>query len=153
MNWSHSELRRRLASNPDLSLETPLGRVRSPRTHETVTGEHVSLSVQEDCAQTLYDYMRIHAPDLYPQFIREYRFGRFRIDLAIPSQLLACEVDGGQWQAGGGKHGSVRDYQKTRQLTMAGYRLLRFTASEVRNDPLGVIEEIREALCTLTTHD
>lgn len=141
MNWSLAELRRRLAANPDLSLERPLEATRRPRTR----GRGESASTTYDAADELLARLRTLAPDVPPP-IRDYPLDRFRIDLAWPSAMLAIEVDGGQWAAGGGKHGSKRDYQKTRRIVAAGWRLLRFTAGEVKDNPLGVIAEIREAL-------
>lgn len=76
---------------------------------------------------------------------REYPFGSFRIDLADEAAKLAVEIDGGLSNARGGKHGTNRDYAKTRALVGAGWRLYRFTSSEVRTDPLRVLREIAEA--------
>jgi len=99
----------------------------------------------EDVADVLLAEMRRLAPDM-PQPIRDCRFLTFKIDLAYPALLLAIEVDGGQAMARGGRHGGNRDYQKTRELTLAGWRLLRFTSNEVRTDPLRCIEDIRRGL-------
>ena len=102
-------------------------------------------SGQTDGAETLAAELRRLAGDL-PLGIREYPFDRWRVDLAWPSALLAVEVDGGQWKAGGGKHGRASDYVKLRRLTLAGWRVLRFTVGEVASDPLGCIADIRQAL-------
>lgn len=146
MNISLAELKRRLKRNPDLSLETPLDLVSGPRNVETVDGAIVALNAPQDGAETLYDYIRIHAPDLYPMIIREYRFDRWRVDLAIPSALLAIEVNGGRYLPGGGKHGTERDRLKIRRLTLAGWRVLEYSTELLNTNPIGIIEEIREAL-------
>jgi very-short-patch-repair endonuclease len=119
-----------LALNPDLS---------DPTTRRQTSG-------QEDCADRLLDEMRVHAKDLAPLFIRDYKFDRWKIDLAIPSALLAVEVNGGYSNARGGKHGTNKDHRKIRMLTRAGWRVFVFTANEVRTDPLEVIKEIKELL-------
>lgn len=103
-------------------------------------------SGQEDCADTLLAQMRAHAPTLAPRFIRDYKFDRWLIDLAVPSSLLAIEVNGGYSHARGGKHGTDKDHRKIRMLTRAGWRVFIFTAHEVRTNPLGVIDEIKELL-------
>ena len=99
-----------------------------------------------DTADTLLAQIRVLASDLFPMFIREYPFDRWRVDLAIPSSLLAVEVNGGRWLPGGGKHGTERDRKKIRRLTLAGWRVLEYSTEIIANDPLGVIAEIRSAL-------
>lgn len=101
---------------------------------------------QEDCADLLLDQMGIHAKDLARLFIRDYKFDRWKVDLAIPSSLFGVEVNGGYSNAKGGKHGTNRDHRKIRMLIHSGWRIFIFTANEVRTDPLGVIKEIREYL-------
>lgn len=103
-------------------------------------------SGQEDCADRLLDEMRVHDKRLAAQFIRDYKFDRWRIDLAIPSSQFALEVNGGYSNARGGKHGTNRDHRKIRMLIRAGWKVYIFTANEVRTDPLGVIAEIKELL-------
>ena len=143
MNWSYAELRRRLKANPQLALEYPYDVVGAI---ESRAGGKSGIPVSNDQAETLYALLRIHAPDLYPQVIREYRFDRWRIDLAVPSSLLAIEVNGGRWLPGGGKHGTESDRRKIRKLTLAGWRVLEYSTEMLANDPLAIIEEIREAL-------
>jgi very-short-patch-repair endonuclease len=99
----------------------------------------------EDCADRLLAEIRRLAPDL-PAPERDRPFLTFRIDLAWPACCLAVEVNGGLHRAGGGKHATSRDHQKMRELTLAGWRPLVFTSSEVRSDPLGCIADIRRAL-------
>lgn len=148
-----AELRQLCIDNPDFAarnaqeLKKLTGSVLSDDARKLNPGVGSISSAAVDAAQTLYDQMRVHAPDVCDWFIREYHFENFRIDLADPQHMIAIEVDGGQFKPGGGKHGSKRDYQKTRRIAAAKWTLLRFTAEEVNDNPLGVIAEIREALC------
>jgi very-short-patch-repair endonuclease len=60
------------------------------------------------------------------------------------AQKLLVEVDGGEWQARSGHktgHGLRRDREKDRAAQMLGYRVFRFTGSEVKDGTaLRVIE-------------
>lgn len=118
-----------LALNPELRGET----------------RRKATAVHADRADWLLDHLRVLAPDV-PTPIRDYPFLTFKIDLAWPAQMLATEVNGGLMREGGGKHATSRDHQKIRQMVLAGWRVLIFTSSEVRNDPLMCITDIRAAL-------
>lgn len=143
MNWTLAELRRRLKANPQLALEYPYDAVSAT---ERRAGGKSGIPQSNDQAETLYALLRVHASDVYPLFIREYKFDRWRIDLAVPSSLLAVEINGGRWLPGGGKHGTEQDRKKIRKLTLAGWRVLEYSTEMLANDPLAIIEEIREAL-------
>jgi len=151
MRYTMAELRQ-LCDNPDFAAlnAAELKKLTEPSVSHAVRElnptAHRALSSRYDAADTLTDYIRTLAPELYPLFVRDYPFQRFRIDLAHVATKLAIEVDGGQWKAGGGKHGSKRDYEKINALTMAGWRVIRFRAIDMRADPIGTIEQIREAL-------
>ena len=86
-----------------------------------------------------------------PPAIRELKAieGRqFRLDLAWPEQKLAVEVHGGVFI--GGRHtrgvGFSSDCEKTRLLVLMGWRMLPFTGEDVRERPVYVLDQIREAL-------
>jgi very-short-patch-repair endonuclease len=69
---------------------------------------------------------------------------RFRLDIALPAARLAIEVDGWEWH---GKHKGdfTRDRERQNLLTLHGWRILRFTAGQIRKDVAGCIEMIRQA--------
>ena len=149
MHYSKTALRRLLSSNTDITLSDPRALAEKPVSASVRALNDAAavkaITAQEDTADLLLAHIRTLAPEM-AQPIRDLPFDRYKIDLAWKDCKLAVEVDGGQYAAGGGKHGGRADYVKTRRLTMAGWRLLRFTAGEVRDDPLAVIREIREAL-------
>lgn len=107
------------------------------------TGTRRALAGVEDCADRLLAEIQTHARDL-PAPVRDWRFQTFKVDLYWPG--LAVEVNGGYANARGGKHGTARDHQKIRELTLAGLTVLVFTSGEVRADPLGCIADIRRGL-------
>lgn len=70
---------------------------------------------------------------------------RFEIDVAFPRRLVAIEIDGWQY------HGKFlrdfkRDREKDRVLTEYGWRILRFTAGEVRGDVYRCVSIVERVL-------
>lgn len=68
----------------------------------------------------------------------EFRFcpeRRWRFDFAWPKERLAVEIEGGAWIAG--RHvrgkGYEQDCEKYNEAALRGWRLLRFTARQVRD--------------------
>lgn len=70
--------------------------------------------------------------------VREYKFHperRWRFDFCFPESKLAIEIDGGTWS--GGRHttgiGFRNDCEKMNNAVLLGWRMLRFTADQVRS--------------------
>ncbi len=85
---------------------------------------------------------------------REWCFApprRWRFDFSWPEAGLAVEIDGGTWA--GGRHtrgaGFARDCEKFNYATLAGWRVLRFTAQMVADGT--ALETVRRALGMETT--
>lgn len=147
-----AELRAICMANPDFAarnaqeLKKLTGSVLSDDVRKLNIGIGSALIASQDSAQALYDLMRVHAHNLYVQFVRELPFEEYRIDLAAPRAMLAVECNGGRWLPGGGKHGTERDRRKIRRLTLAGWMTLEYSTELLETDPRGIIEEIRTAL-------
>jgi very-short-patch-repair endonuclease len=71
-------------------------------------------------------------------YTSEYRFHetrKWRVDFAFLMPKVAIEIEGGTWVSGrhnrgAGMHG---DMEKYNELTLAGWRLLRFTGDMVKS--------------------
>jgi very-short-patch-repair endonuclease len=89
-----------------------------------------------------------------PAPVREFRFipGRlYRADFAFPGERLLVECEGGVFARrgqGGGWHQSVGGYlddlRKYNLATLYGYRVLRFSAKEIKDGT--ALREIEQAL-------
>lgn len=104
-----------------------------------------------DLESTLTWQMRV---DNLPEPQTEYRFDdarRWRFDFAWPDRRLAVEVNGGEWSEG--RHnragGMAADYEKLNAATIAGWRVLQFTGSQVRDGT--AVDTIRRALAEFDT--
>ena len=69
---------------------------------------------------------------------------KYRLDIALPDARLAIEVDGWEWH---GKHKGdfTRDRERQNLLTLHGWRILRFTAGQIRRDIQACIKMIEQA--------
>ncbi len=75
-----------------------------------------------------------------PPHEREYKFAtdigrRWRFDFAWPGQCVAVEVDGGQWQARGGRHARDSDREKGNEAAARGWRVLHLSGEMLADDP------------------
>lgn len=70
---------------------------------------------------------------------------KYRVDIAIPSERIAIEIDGWQWH---GKHKGdfVRDRERQNLITAECWQFLRFTAGMIRKDMAGCLELVRKTL-------
>jgi very-short-patch-repair endonuclease len=68
---------------------------------------------------------------------REHRFctRRWRFDFCWPLDMLAAEVDGGEWTRGRHNRGAgmAADNEKINEATLLGWRVFRFTGEQVQN--------------------
>jgi len=92
---------------------------------------------------------QLYAPDC-ERPLEQYRFcpgRRWAFDFAFPwaTPPLAVECDGGQWAAHGGRHNTDADREKLNAAAALGWRVMRFSASMLR-DPEAVVAMVREAL-------
>lgn len=98
--------------------------------------------------------LQMHPPE------REFRFceRRWRFDFAWPSHWVAVEIDGGIFV--GGRHvdplGGHGDRDKLNRATILGWKVLRFDAKHLRDDPSSVFHQVMDALgafCVEDSHD
>ena len=91
--------------------------------------------------------MALHLRALNIEFVREYRFDavrRWRFDFAIPSRMIAVEVEGGQWT--GGRHtrgaGFEADLEKYQAALRQGWTVYRCSPAMVKNGQAAQTVEI-----------
>lgn len=70
------------------------------------------------------------------------------VDFLWPDQRLVVEVDGYQFH--GHRRGFERDRRRDQQLVAAGYRVVRVTWIQLRDEPIAVITSIAQALALST---
>ena len=92
------------------------------------------MSYLERIFRALLQSEGIPNPDLEFRF---YPARRWRFDLCWPEHRFACEVEGGIWIEGGGRHnrgkGFLADIEKYNTATLLGYRVIRVTKESIDN--------------------
>jgi|GEM_PF-2915598 len=91
----------------------------------------------------------------WPDAVREFEGAvpgrRYRLDVALPDARIAIEVDGFRHH---GKH--LEDFRRDRVrqnlLTIAGWRVLRFAAGDIRKDVIACLDTIQALLETVEAH-
>lgn len=82
------------------------------------------------------------ASGLLPDLVRQYHVTgtRYHLDFALPAEMIGIEIDGHAWHST--RQQRQHDSQRDRILTGLGWRVLRFTASEVTRNPAQCAEEV-----------
>lgn len=81
-----------------------------------------------------------------PSIRRQVPFGPYRIDMAIwrgDDVMVAVEADGWDWHYLT-KEQVKRDHARDRYLQTHGWMVLRFTGSQIVDDPFWVADEVKE---------
>ena len=73
------------------------------------------------------------------QFYRQRNIGDFIVDFCCPAAKLIIELDGGQHYS---KENIVKDEARDKFLSGLGFRVLRFSNSDIFNNIEGVVKEI-----------
>jgi very-short-patch-repair endonuclease len=85
-----------------------------------------------------------------PKWKSEFEFckpeRRFRFDIAWPRYHIAVEEDGGGWMVGGGRHGGDGDKTKMNLSVIYGWRVMHFSPTMLKKDPIGCVAMISRAL-------
>jgi very-short-patch-repair endonuclease len=103
------------------------------------------LKKTSDLEESFVTLWRLHGRPEQP--CREHRFHserRWRFDFAWPCSKVAVELDGGAWRRG--RHhrpqGFREDCRKHNAASLAGWTVLRYTAEDLRERPLQMVEEV-----------
>lgn len=97
--------------------------------------------------------LNLIAEPLTDFYVQEYRFHptrKWRFDFAWIGSRVAVECDGIVFKACGGRHNTDEDREKINTAVCMGWRVLRFSGKQIKNDPLGCVEMLKK--CLLTRH-
>lgn len=102
-------------------------------------------AAEEDAPATRLWHAVRHIPGAAREYAGAVPGRRFKLDIAFPDQKCVLEIDGWEWH---GKHKGdfQRDRERQNLLTIHGWRILRFTAKDVRGNLPGCVAQVFQAL-------
>ena len=79
-------------------------------------------------------------------FAKDYNGRRWRFDWALPSAMVAVEIDGGAYAQGRHTRGAgfESDCEKGNMALLLGWRVFHFTPGMLRRDPLACVQIVAE---------
>lgn len=78
------------------------------------------------------------------QPISQYRVGRYRLDLAIPSKMIAIEADGKAYHSTPNQ--KEHDRKRDQYLRSKGWTVMRFSGSRIHRDLGGCVYKIKNEI-------
>ncbi len=108
---------------------------------------HRQFSAKDKAPLFIAEWER-HSASALP-YIPNYPFNlpdKHQLDMAFPESRVAVEINGGRFQAMGGRHMSDEDMEKINIAQIKGWKVLSFTPQKVERDPLRCIELVKLAL-------
>lgn len=98
-----------------------------------------TLEICESPIEKLFFTAASESSAFYYQLIPQYQIDRYRVDFAIPEFEIAIELDGHEYHKT--KEQRTNDASRERYLESLGWRVIRFTGSEVYKDSQACVEE------------
>ncbi|WP_406078694.1 DUF559 domain-containing protein [[Kitasatospora] papulosa] len=75
--------------------------------------------------------------------------GRYRLDFALPERQIGIELDGYAWHSS--PDAFTRDRARQRELELAGWRIIRFSGSEITKDAAKCVRQAAELAASITS--
>ena len=89
--------------------------------------------------EVYWEAYRKSLPSALSGLVAQHKFGRYRLDFAIPKKKIGIELDGFEYHSS--QEAIIKDRQRQRELEQQGWRIVRFAAKEVFDDPKGCVKQ------------
>jgi very-short-patch-repair endonuclease len=113
----------------------------------------ISSKKHQDLSIDFLYALKIFGDESTNGYTQEQRFHptrKWRFDFAWLGSRVAVECDGIIFKACGGRHNTDEDREKINTAVCMGWRVLRFSGKQIKNDPFGCVEMLKK--CLLTRH-
>lgn len=121
-----------------------------------VLASHVGVEVLPELSpieQRFYDSWLVTANGYGRKLVPQYELfgGKYRLDFAEPESKIGIELDGYDYHSS--KEAFTKDRKRQREIEAAGWRVIRFSGSEVYKDAAGCASEALAFITGQTTTD
>jgi very-short-patch-repair endonuclease len=89
----------------------------------------------------------LRLPDLRPQVV----IGNYRADFALPNHKIAIEIDGHDYHKT--REQRTHDARRERYLQLQGWRVIRFTGTEIFENVIACVEEVTKLVDVFISSD
>ena len=89
--------------------------------------------------EVFWEAYRKSLPSALSGLVAQHEFGHYRLDFAIPKRKIGIELDGCRYHSP--QEAIIKDRQRQRELEQQGWRIVRFAAKEVFDDPKGCVKQ------------
>mgnify|MGYP002638705704 CR=1 FL=1 len=89
--------------------------------------------------EVFWEAYRKSSPSSLGGLVAQHVLGRFRLDFAIPEKKIGIELDGFEYHSS--QDSIIKDRQRQREIEEQGWRIVRFAAKEVFDDPEGCVKQ------------
>jgi len=89
--------------------------------------------------EIFWEAYRKNPPPALAGLVAQHVVGKYRLDFALPDKKIGIELDGFSFHSS--RDDLVRDRQRQRNLEQQGWRIVRFAAKEVFENPVGCVNQ------------
>jgi len=146
-SWEPDEESCRCAKHGDMWFATTMHGVQHIWADDAVSGYQVAIDswyqqnakFDSPVEKQFWDVAQLLALPELNGLIPQFEVGRYRLDFAIPSAKIGIEVDGLAFH--NGQESFIADRRRQRHLESEGWRVIRFAAKEVMDDPTECVKQ------------
>lgn len=115
-----------------------------PITNEILSSVDNNLHNKNICESPIEEQFWEIAQHEIPGLIPQYHISRYRVDFALPDKHVIIELDGHEYHKT--KKQRTADARRERNLQELGWRVIRFTGTEVYQDAQDCVEQVKRLI-------
>lgn len=130
----------------DIQLNKSSQNIGSCQTEEYTQNEEIKemTEFQSPCESPIEEQFWKIAQHEISGIVPQYHIGRYRVDFALPDKHVIIELDGHEYHKT--KKQRTADARRERNLQELGWRVIRFTGTEIYQDAQDCVEQVKRLI-------